>query len=81
MAERPTQYNEALAAEICSRLADGELLCDICRPTRMPSRDTVRRWQSEHGPFRDRYAVARVRKPAVELERSGGLDRSGHVNL
>jgi len=43
MAERPTLFSETLAAEICRRLADGELLCDICRPTRMPSRDTVRR--------------------------------------
>jgi hypothetical protein len=59
MAERPTHFSEALAAEICRRLADGELLCDICRPIRMPSRDTVRRWQSENSLFRDRYAVAR----------------------
>ena len=59
MAERPTLFSETLAAEICRRLADGELLCDICRPTRMPSRDTVRRWQSENGPFRSQYAAAR----------------------
>lgn len=59
MAERPTGFSETLAAEICRRLADGELLCDICRPTHMPSRDTVRRWQSENGPFSSQYAAAR----------------------
>ncbi len=80
MAERPTQYNEALAAEICSRLADGELLCDICRPARMPSRDTVRRWQVEHGPFRDRYAVARdqqadaLAEEAIHIARNADAD-------
>ena len=80
MAERPTQYNEALAAEICSRLDDGELLCDICRPARMPSRDTVRRWQVEHGPFRDRYAVARdqqadaLAEEAIQIARSADAD-------
>ena len=57
--ERPTGFSDTLAVEICQRLADGELLGDICRATRMPSRDTVRRWQNENGPFRDRYAIAR----------------------
>ena len=80
MAERPTQFSEALAAEICQRLADGELLCDICRPARMPSRDTVRRWQSENGPFRDRYAVARdqqadaLAEEAIQIARNADAD-------
>jgi hypothetical protein len=58
MAERPTLFSEGLSAEICRRLADGELLCDICRPTRMPDRDTVRRWQNENGSFRSQFATA-----------------------
>ncbi|WP_422016378.1 hypothetical protein [Reyranella sp.] len=80
MAARPTQFSEALAAEICRRLADGELLCDICRPARMPSRDTVRRWQSEHGPFRDRYAIARdqqadaLAEEAIQIARNADAD-------
>ena len=80
MAERPTHFSEALAAEICQRLADGELLCDICRPVRMPSRDTVRRWQSENGPFRDRYAVARdqqadaLAEEAIHIARNADAD-------
>ena len=81
MAARPTHFSEALAAEICRRLADGELLCDICRPARMPSRDTVRRWQSEHGPFRDRYAIARdqqadaLAEEAIHVARDADTDR------
>ena len=59
MAERPTCFSESIAAEICRRLADGELLRDICRPMRMPDRDTVRRWLAENGPFRSQYAIAR----------------------
>ena len=80
MAERPTAFSEALAAEICRRLADGELLCDICRPTRMPSRDTVRRWQSENSPFRDRYAIARdqqadaLAEEAIHIARNADAD-------
>ena len=80
MAERPTGFSEALAAEICRRLADGELLGDICRPARMPSRDTVRRWQGENGPFRDRYAVARDQQAdaladeAIHIARNAAAD-------
>ncbi|HQS17106.1 hypothetical protein [Reyranella sp.] len=80
MAARPTHFSEALAAEICRRLADGELLCDICRPARMPSRDTVRGWQSEHGPFRDRYAAARdqqadaLAEEAIQIARNADAD-------
>lgn len=78
--ERPTQFSEPLAAEICRRLADGELLGDICRPASMPSRDTVRRWQNENGPFRDRYALARdqqadaLAEEAIHLARNASAD-------
>ena len=78
--ERPTQFSEPLAAEICRRLADGELLGDICRPASMPSRDTVSRWQNENGPFRDRYALARdqqadaLAEEAIHLARNASAD-------
>ena len=58
-AERPTRFSEPLAAEICRRLAAGELLRDICRPTRMPGRETVHRWLAENGQFRSQFGVAR----------------------
>lgn len=80
MAERPTRFGETLAAEICRRLADGELLCDICRPTRMPSRDTVRRWQGENAEFRSQYAAARdqqadaLAEEAIRIARNADAD-------
>jgi hypothetical protein len=79
MAERPTLFSEALAAEICRRLADGELLCDICRPTCMPSRDTVRRWQSENGPFRSQYATARDQQADALAEEAVHIARNAEA--
>jgi hypothetical protein len=79
-APRPTLFSEALAAEICRRLADGELLADICRPARMPSRDTVRRWQSENGEFGRQYAAARdqqadaLAEEAIQIARNADAD-------
>lgn len=74
--ERPTLFSEALAAEICRRLADGELLCDICRPIRMPSRGTVRRWQSENGAFRGQYAIARDQQADALAEEAVHIARN-----
>lgn len=78
--ERPVAFCETLAAEICRRLADGELLCDICGPTRMPSRDTVRRWQGENAAFRSQYAAARdqqadaLAEEAIDIARNADAD-------
>ena len=53
-------YTEALADEICQRLAEGESLKSICRSKGMPSFATVIAWalDATH-PFADRYARAR----------------------
>lgn len=59
MAGRPTDYSEALAADICARLATGEPLVKICRDEHMPGTSTVYRWLAAHEPFRDMYARAR----------------------
>lgn len=40
----PSKYNQALAAEICERLANGESLRSICRDEHMPSDFAVRNW-------------------------------------
>ena len=79
MAERPIGFTETLATEICRRLADGELLRDICRPTRMPSRDTVRRWQSENGPFRSQYAIARDQQADALAEEATHIARNAET--
>ena len=58
---RPSLYTEALAAEICRRLAEGESLRSICRDEAMPDKATVLRWLADEAKadFRDQYVLAR----------------------
>lgn len=55
---RPTKYTEALADEICKRIAEGEMLLQIVRDTHMPERKTVYNWMDEHEDFLHNYARA-----------------------
>ena len=57
---RPTIYTEALANEICARIADGETLKRICRDEHMPCTRTVHRWLAEHEEFCRSHARARL---------------------
>ncbi len=58
---RPSLYTEALAANICRRLAEGETLRAICRDEAMPGKTTVLRWlgDEKNADFRGQYAHAR----------------------
>lgn len=60
---RPTLFNEALAGDICERIADGESLRKICKDQDLPERRTVFRWLADPAPerdaFRHQYALAR----------------------
>lgn len=56
---RPSDYSDDLAAEICSKLADGKSLKSICDAPGMPDKATVYRWIAAHDAFRDLYARAR----------------------
>lgn len=53
-------YSQAVADEICRRLAEGEGLASICRSEGMPSRSHVYEWldANENG-FVDKYARAK----------------------
>lgn len=57
---RPSLYTDAIADEICRRLAEGEALREICRSEGYPSEAAVRSWAIDdlHG-FGARYARAR----------------------
>jgi hypothetical protein len=56
---RPSVYSEAIAGEICQRLADGESLKSICRSEGMPKSSTVIAWALDVAhPFYERYARA-----------------------
>jgi hypothetical protein len=57
---RPTLYTEAVAAEVCSRLATGETLRCICKDEHIPAASTVIGWALEDREgFSERYARAR----------------------
>lgn len=56
---RPTLYTEALALQICERLASGQPLVKICRDDDMPHVATVYRWMADGEAFRDMYVRAR----------------------
>jgi len=60
MAGRPTKYTEALADEICRRIAEGESLNRVCKDPKMPAESTVRAWaiDPDH-PISAKYARAR----------------------
>jgi len=57
---RPSIFSEAIAQEICQRLATGESLRSICRDEAMPGRQTVVDWLARDHSFCERYDRARM---------------------
>ncbi len=58
---RPTIYTEEMADEICSRLAGGESLRNICRDKHMPNISTALVWvvDGKHPKYSAQYTQAR----------------------
>lgn len=56
---RPSKYTQAIADEICERLANGEPLTKICRDDHMPNVATVFRWETAQDGFSDKVTRAR----------------------
>jgi hypothetical protein len=56
---RPSTFTPATGELICARLADGELLTDVCRTPGMPARQTVQRWRMRNPAFDAVYMRAR----------------------
>ena len=57
---RPSVYNQAVADEICRRMALGESLHSICRDDGFPPHSTVREWAvDDREGFSAQYARAR----------------------
>lgn len=58
---RPSVYSEAIAAQIFTRMTEGESLRAICRDERMPALSTVYNWlaSDKHRDFLERYARAK----------------------
>ncbi|KHN91527.1 hypothetical protein KKH3_15540 [Pectobacterium actinidiae] len=55
---RPSDYMQEVADDICTLLAEGESLRDVCLRPGMPNKATVFRWLAENEGFRDQYAKA-----------------------
>lgn len=55
---RPTLYTEELAAFICSEIASGEKVSDICAAETMPSQRSVYTWLAKYPEFSQQYARA-----------------------
>jgi nitrogen fixation-related uncharacterized protein len=58
-AGRKTEYDPAIAAEICTRISCGESLRQICMEDKMPVHSTVYLWLLQNKQFSDNYAKAR----------------------
>lgn len=71
-AGRPTDYNQALAVELCTRIAEGNSLRTVCKADDMPHLSTVFRWlaTSDKGnkEFKDQYARACEERSEAYIE-------------
>lgn len=65
---RPSSYTDAIANEICERLAAGETLTRICEDEHIPAIATVARWLLNRPDFSRAYARAREIQAHVEAE-------------
>ncbi len=81
---RPTRYTPKVAADICTRLAEGEGLRSICRDNAMPSISTVTGWLSDgdHDEFSEQYTRAREAQAEVWADEIVSIadDTAGDLN-
>ncbi len=59
-AGRPTKYSKALAARLCSEIAQGKSLRKTCKAGNMPTVKTIYNWFGVHDDFLQQYARAKV---------------------
>lgn len=83
---RPSIYSDLLADTICSRIAGGETVADICEDEDMPHRDTFYAWKRDRPIFSDKVTHARAERIEADREKlhelaasalePGGLDHN-----
>lgn len=56
---RPSTFSQAVADDICERIALGNSLRSICREDDMPAMSTVFKWLSQQPSFAEQYTHAR----------------------
>ena len=59
---RPSKFTQALADEICERIAEGISLRRLCLEDGMPEPRTVSKWLEKDEAFHRQYALARERQ-------------------
>ncbi len=65
---RPQTYSAALAARVCSRIANGESLKALCRRPGMPAIATIHLWLTRHEAFRRMHQAACEARADVLVE-------------
>lgn len=76
MGAPPFEFDQAIADEICDRLAKGQSLRKICGADRgdfLPGQNTVFKWLDENEAFAKQYARAR------ELQADAKFDEAGEI--
>lgn len=68
-APKPAEYSLELAEAICSRIAQGESLREICNGKGMPSPALVCKWAATIESFREQYARAREQQGDSDADR------------
>jgi len=80
---RPSAFTEALATEICERLANKESMRKICLDPHMPDRTTVQEWIAKDSGFATRCARAREEQADYIVEDCAEIEDktlSGEIN-
>lgn len=77
---RPSKYTPQIADAICSRMALGETVRDICKDATMPDERTVRRWAIMREDFRPLYAQAREEQADALADEALERARSSREN-
>lgn len=53
------EFSQAIADEVCERIATGESLRKVCDSPHMPSASTICKWLGQNAEFQKQYAHAR----------------------
>ena len=67
---RPSLYSDALAEDICTKLAEGNSLRSICAEEGMPAFQTVLKWRNDMPAFAEQYARAREAQGHFNADRA-----------
>lgn len=78
----PLEFDQAIADEICERLAGGQSLRKICGVDRddfLPGQNTVYKWLDDNEAFAKQYASARARQADSKFDEAGEIAEKATV--